>query len=709
MERKQTNLSSWGYYGRIILCLCISCFFALPAFGEIDRQHEIDSLNRILSQESEAGVLLPVLSRLSQLYTQEPEQVPLLERKYELAMKVDSIAFAYEALNDITTHYYNTLSQHDKMMYWANKLDSIASSRNEYPDELFKVKSLICKDLIWRKDFETAMTNALSLNHLAKEKDNKKGMVYGSEIIGLIYRAVKSHGDVISAFEQGLDILSGLSATDISASERLDLQMSYISTLLESCYRIGQYEKAIAVAARYKGYIEEQEILNKEKGDVYPIKREYWLYYSLCLELYTKMDDLDKAKIALENAKLYEGNLFAPGDYVELVNWFSLSTYYKRVGNLPLALEYINAILKEERLPDELQLKADILKEQGRLQEAFALYDEIYEYGSRANDETFLRQINQLRTLHNMNDREIQMRELDYNRKIMRKKELQLNLSFLVIVVLLVIVYVLFIYIRRTKRLKDELLHEKDALLDLEGKLLCEKQKAEEASRMKSAFVANMSHEIRTPLNAIVGFSGLLLDDDSSSPEEKISYASIIKNNTELMLTLLNDVLDLSHMETGDMNFKLKECPLDSCCRLALDSIRHRVPESVQLTYSPDIRPIFVNTDMLRLQQLLTNFLTNSIKFTERGEINLSYALEADGKNVRICVTDTGIGVPKDKQDAIFTRFEKLDDYKPGAGLGLSICSIIAERLGGSIGLDPSYTRGARFYMIHPCKVVTEV
>lgn len=709
MEKKQTHISSRRYYGWKLLCLCISCLFVLPAFGENDRQHEIDSLNRILSQETKVEVLLPVLSRLSLLYDQKPEQIPLLERKYELAMEVDSIAVAYEALNEIARYYYNTLSQQDTMKYWINKLDSVASSRNEYPNELFKVKSLICKDLIWKKDFETAMTIALSLNQLAKEKGNKMGMVYGSEVIGLIYRGVKSHVDVISAFDQGLDVLSGLSETDISASERLELQLSYISMLLESCYRIGRYEKAIAVAARYKGYIEEQEIRNREKGDVYPIKREYWLYYSLCLELYTKMDDLDKAKIALENAKRYDGNLFVPGDYVELVYWFSLSTYYKRVGNLPLALHYINEILKVERLPDELQLKADILKEQGQFQEAFALYDEIYAYGSRVNDETFLRQINQLRTLHNMNDRDIQMRELDYNRKIMRQKELQLNLSFLVIVVLLVILYVLFIYIRRTKRLKDELLHEKDALLDLEGKLLCEKQKAEEASRMKSAFVANMSHEIRTPLNAIVGFSGLLLDDDSSSPEEKMSYASIIKNNTELMLTLLNDVLDLSHMETGDMNFNLKECSLDSCCRLSLDSIRHRVPESVRLTYTPDERAIFVNTDMLRLQQLLTNFLTNSIKFTERGEINLSYALEADGQNVRICVTDTGIGVPKDKQEAVFMRFEKLDDYKPGAGLGLSICCIIAEHLGGSIGLDPSYTRGARFYLIHPCKVVTEV
>lgn len=229
--------------------------------------------------------------------------------------------------------------------------------------------------------------------------------------------------------------------------------------------------------------------------------------------------------------------------------------------------------------------------------------------------------------------------------------------------------------------------------------------RADEASHMKSSFIADMSHEIRTPLNAIAGFSELLIDE-TTDPKEKKEYSAIIQNNTDLMLTLINDVLDLSKMKTGDMSFHLQKIPLEDCCRKALDSIRQGVREGVALKFTPAPERILVNTDAMRLQQLVTNFLTNAIKFTEKGEINLAYTLEDDRKHVRIAVTDTGTGVPPEKQAEIFKRFEKLDDYKSGTGLGLSICSYIAEHLSGpdNIFLDTSYTSGARFVFIHPCE-----
>ena len=236
---------------------------------------------------------------------------------------------------------------------------------------------------------------------------------------------------------------------------------------------------------------------------------------------------------------------------------------------------------------------------------------------------------------------------------------------------------------------------------DTEEVLISAREKAEESDRMKSAFLANMSHEIRTPLNAIVGFSELISDESISAGEKK-EFFSIINNNSYLLLNLINDILDLSRLESGNMKFIIEKTNLSDCCRNALASVEHRVFPGVQLTYTPSEDPLHIQTDSIRLQQLLINLLTNACKFTKEGEINLSYQIDEDKQRVRITVTDTGCGIPEDKQKAIFERFEKVDEYAQGTGLGLSISQTIIEHLGGSIQLDPTYKHGARFIVLHP-------
>ena len=293
------------------------------------------------------------------------------------------------------------------------------------------------------------------------------------------------------------------------------------------------------------------------------------------------------------------------------------------------------------------------------------------------------------------------------------KTEVQfILLTFLVLIGgLMIALY----YYYRTKILKNrlerttkQLREDKKKLEASEIELRDAKERAEEANQLKSAFVSNMSHEIRTPLNAIVGFSSLLVEP-STDAKEREEYSSIIRNNTDLMLNLVNDVLDLSRMETGDLHFNIKDYPLLECCQMALESVRYRMPDGVKLTFSPAGEPIVVHVDNLRLQQLLTNLLTNAAKFTEKGEINLSFQLAPDREKVYIAVTDTGAGIPLEKQAAVFNRFEKLDDYKPGAGLGLSICLLIAERLNGSLSIDSSYTDGARFVLILSCEIDSSI
>ena len=402
-----------------------------------------------------------------------------------------------------------------------------------------------------------------------------------------------------------------------------------------------------------------------------------------------------------------------PGDEGEeelVVNTYLAvkARYYKAAGDIPLALRYINEVLETERLPEDIQFKADILKEQGRLEEVMALYDELYRTLTKRRGTSFLRQVNQLRTLHELHEKELKETELkEAGLRIARKQDL-LVFILSISVVLSILLYISFLYYRHLRSLKNQLQREKDLLLESQRRLMKEKTRAEEASLMKSAFLANMSHEIRTPLNAIVGFSSLLVEP-STDAKEREEYSSIIRNNTDLMLNLVNDVLDLSRMETGDLHFNIKDYPLLECCQMALESVRYRMPDRVKLTFSPAGEPIVVHVDNLRLQQLLTNLLTNAAKFTEKGEINLSFQLAPDREKVCIAVTDTGAGIPLEKQAAVFNRFEKLDDYKPGAGLGLSICLLIAERLNGSLSIDSSYTDGARFVLILSCEIDSSI
>ena len=221
---------------------------------------------------------------------------------------------------------------------------------------------------------------------------------------------------------------------------------------------------------------------------------------------------------------------------------------------------------------------------------------------------------------------------------------------------------------------------------------------------MQALFLQNMSHEIRTPLNAIVGFSDILnsTEDFGLTPEERANMLQLIHANTGMLTTLINDILDISKMESG--NYTLVIAPVQVCtlCRSVLMTVDPRVPEGVELRLAePDnTEYIIINTDSSRLQQVLVNFLTNACKHTTKGSITLAY--EPLGTGLRFSVTDTGTGIPVDKADKVFDRFQKLDNFKQGTGLGLNICKRIAESVGGRVYVDTSYTHGARLVFEHP-------
>jgi len=230
-------------------------------------------------------------------------------------------------------------------------------------------------------------------------------------------------------------------------------------------------------------------------------------------------------------------------------------------------------------------------------------------------------------------------------------------------------------------------------------------EKVRLANEAKTRFVQNMSHEVRTPLNAIVGFSQLLsLPDGSFTETEKDDFARHIVNNSKMLTMLLDDILNTSAMDAGSYRIVYEPSECKYMCEAALSSVEHRVQPGVKLYFVPESEhPCPVTTDPRRVQQILINMLTNACKHTAKGEIKLTYSTADEPGFIQFSVTDTGTGVPADQAEAIFGRFTKLNEFVQGTGLGLSICREIAEKMGGKVYLDTTYTQGgARFVFSIP-------
>ena len=242
-------------------------------------------------------------------------------------------------------------------------------------------------------------------------------------------------------------------------------------------------------------------------------------------------------------------------------------------------------------------------------------------------------------------------------------------------------------------------------LQNIEQELIKARIKAEQSDRLKSAFLANMSHEIRTPLNAIVGFSQLL--PAAETAEEKKLYSGIINQNSDILLQLINDILDLSKIEAGTLEYIKRPMNLGEVCRTIYAVHKERVKEGVTLVFDNVDENLFIEGDQNRIMQVITNFLTNASKFTYAGEIRLGF--ERTDKNIRVYVKDAGIGIEPEKVDHVFERFVKLNSFAQGTGLGLSICQMIIEKIGGEIGVTSELGKGSTFYFTIPYEEAGEL
>lgn len=298
------------------------------------------------------------------------------------------------------------------------------------------------------------------------------------------------------------------------------------------------------------------------------------------------------------------------------------------------------------------------------------------------------------------NYQEINTRKVDDLRKSYSIDELELennkqqnHLLRLILISLLILIAAsafCFMYLK----------HQKRKLKLSQETLQKAKEAVEESIRNKSLFLSNMSHEIRTPLNALSGFSDVLTTpgiDDAT----RLQCNEIIQLNSRLLLNLINDLVDISCLDVSNMKFNLKICEAVSLCRNVVNTLEGIKQTQAAIIFESSLPALEIKTDTLRLQQVLINILVNATKFTKEGSITLRLEKNAKGM-AEFSVADTGCGIPVEKQDNVFKRFEKVSEKVQGTGLGLAICQLIINRLGGEIWIDPQYTEGARFVFTHP-------
>ncbi len=378
--------------------------------------------------------------------------------------------------------------------------------------------------------------------------------------------------------------------------------------------------------------------------------------------------------------------------------------YDWKVGNFQKALNVLDEreteLKRKNNLATLMQLrktKADILWDMNRKEEAAGLYRDFLLEQKKEKERNEEVATGEFATMLNLQQLTAEKGRLE---KISQEKQLQNTRIILFSVIGILCVVVVFLWQQRKLNAKLEKSREK---LDEKNRILIEakeelrkaKEVAEQSNWLKTMFIQNMSHEIRTPLNSIVGFSGVLVDmlDDK---EDIGQYVALIESNSKLLLKLVGDILDISILDS-EVEIKHNAVDVNACCQASIDAAGTLFSPDTKLIFKPACDELIINSNYNYIVQVLDNLLSNASKFTHEGSVTLAYEVKKETNQLIFTVTDTGIGIPIDEQEHVFERFVKLDNFSQGAGLGLSICRIVAERLGGFLIIDREYTQGTRF------------
>ena len=584
-----------------------------------------------------------------------------------------------------------------------------------------------------RKMYYKALLYVKDVQAFARKHNHPYGIYSGYRMLAQIYSVREEYGQAIASYKEALAY---------GTAHLPDQDMSQNYRNLARCYHYtGEYEKMLqavnkglsiikakqnisnlymmkAYAEFQLGkYVEFRQTFAKVKKLIGEFGHTSMLDYDylLCFNLLDQ-HKYDEAMKFIESKRDESGYLTMLLDYYryrgqydkayDALDQIRRRGIYNHQETFKTDMMEVNALFNNQRLENE---KQRIKYENTKLQLSntqLTLENSSLELG-RAQAAERMARLDANNMLLSFNNKQLEANKLRDSlkmqafRRAAQEKAMQTHNTILMILLgaaLLLIVsaasYIVYRH-RANLRLQHLNTHLHQANIEL-GRA---KDKAVQADKMKTMFIQNMSHEIRTPLNAIVGFSQLITDPAFEvGKEERSEMGKRIKENSDLLLTLINDILDMTALESGRYVMQMADVNVNEICRMALATVDHRKAPGVELRFTSDVDNRYtVHTDSNRVRQVLINLLTNAEKNTTEGSITLHCSLLENPGQLTFIVTDTGIGIPKDKMDEIFERFKKLDNFKQGSGLGLNICRVISEKLGGRIYIDKEYTGGARF------------
>ena len=560
----------------------------------------------------------------------------------------------------------------DSIISWTDELaPTLKSPKTE--EAYFTLVLWEVNAYIMRGDLSLAIDRARLMYEYAKDIKSNFGIALSNQAIGQAYSASNIQDKALSSYMDALRYLP----ENNPQTYRLLVK---ISTQLQQMNRL---EEAMEYVEKLNPLLEQ----NPEHPLAIPILIENATYYISSGDQDTALQYLHQADSIYKNHTHEIAHEFSINYYTAACYRALAADYHdKEKADEALALynQLLEVVSNNKRSLEYRWICAEkiyLYKLLGHFDEACQIYKELYSVTDTLASKSYLRQINALKATY-------QVDEIELENKAQQNK--MVVVLIFIGLGLLTFISMLAIWLRRQKKV---VVMSTETLEQL-------RHNAENATRAKSIFLSNMSHEIRTPLNALSGFSALLTEeglDDSTRRQ----CTDIIQQNSELLLKLINDVIDLSSLEFGKMQFSIAEHDAVAICRNVTDTVGKVKQTQAELLFETSLEELYIETDDSRLQQVLINLLINATKFTPDGSITLKLEKQSE-KMALFSVTDTGCGIPKEKQASIFQRFEKLDENAQGSGLGLSICQLIIEHIGGKIWIDPDYTGGSRFVFTHP-------